>query len=36
MDKWADAAAAEGKEGSMDLWSVIGGSSAFDCRGWLI
>lgn len=36
MDKWADVAAAGGKEGSADLWSAIGGSCAFDCQGWLM
>lgn len=35
MDKWAEVAAAEGREGSMGLWSAIGGSCAFDGRGWL-
>ncbi len=36
MDKCEEAAAAEGEEGSMGLRSEIGGSCAFDCRGWLI
>lgn len=36
MDMWAGVAAAEAGEESAESWSRIGGSCAFDCRGWFM